>query len=138
MTNLKQYPHSVIEQDGTTYALARDGRDKKLCVQGDTAGFSGETTNRTLVCPLTAGNAAALRDRLAWLNPVPLGVETSFGFGDRLGAATPGHIRSVQGTGIAPIFAQQSVRENDRIGRTPQEVVDDAMWGVVQMGWRDP
>ena len=138
MTHLKQYPNSVIEQDGTTYTLARAGRDKKLCVQGDAAGFSGETTNGMLLCPLTAENAAVLRGRLTWLNPVPLGVETSFGFGDRLGAATPGHIRSVQGTGIAPIFAQQSVRENDRIGRTPQEVVDDAMWGVVQMGWRDP
>ena len=138
MTDLKQYPQSVIEHNGTTYALARAGREKKLCVQGEATGFSGETTNGSLLCPLTAENAAALRDRLAWLNPVPLGVETSFGFGDRLGAATPGHIRSVEGTGIAPIFAQQSVRENDRIGRTPQEVVDDAMWGVVQMGWRDP
>lgn len=138
MKHLKQYPQSVVEQDGTTYALARAGREKKLCVQGERGGFAGETANGMLVCPLTSENAAVLRDRLAWLNPVPLGVETSFGFGDRLGAATPGHIRSVLGTGIAPIFAQQSVRENDRIGRTPQEVVDDAMWGVVQMGWRDP
>ncbi|MDE0080125.1 MAG: tagaturonate epimerase family protein, partial [Caldilineaceae bacterium] len=105
MTQLKQYPHSVIEQDGTTYALARDGRDKKLCVQGDATGFSGDIANGMLLCPLTAENAAALRRRLSWLNPVPLGVETSFGFGDRLGAATPGHIRSVEGTGIAPIFA---------------------------------
>ncbi|MFN2203854.1 MAG: tagaturonate epimerase family protein, partial [Caldilineaceae bacterium] len=39
---------------------------------------------------------------------------------------------------IAPVFAQQSVRENARTGRTPQEVVDDAMWGVFQEGWRDP
>ena len=30
------------------------------------------------------------------------------------------------------------MRENDRIGRTPQQVVDDAIWGVVQMGWRAP
>ena len=138
MTYLKEYPRSAVEQDGTTYALARAGSGKKLCVQGDTTGFSGETTDGMLLCPLTAENAAALRGRLAWLTPVPLGVKTSFGFGDRLGAATPGHVRSVQGTAIAPIFAQQSVRENDRIGRTPQEVMDDAMWGVAQMGWRAP
>ena len=138
MTHLKQYPHSVVEQVGTTYALARAGRQKKLCVQGDATGFSGDVTDEMLLCPLTAENANALRVRLAWLTPVPLGVKTSFGFGDRLGAATPGHIRSIQGTAIAPIFAQQSVRENDRIGRTPQEVMDDAMWGVVQMGWRAP
>ena len=111
MTHLKRYPHSVVEQDGTTYALARAGRQKKLCVRGDTAGFSGDVEDGMLLCPLTAENADALRDRLAWLTPVPLGVKTSFGFGDRLGAATPGHIRSVQGTAIAPIFAQQSVRE---------------------------
>ncbi|MBN1678901.1 MAG: hypothetical protein JW966_01330, partial [Anaerolineae bacterium] len=37
----------------------------------------------------------------------------------------------------APIFAQQSVRENARTGRTPQEVLDDAMWGVFQSGWRE-
>ncbi len=138
MTGLKQYPQSTVEQDGTTYTLARAGREKKLCVHGDAAGFRGEPANGMLLCPLTAENANALRGRLPWLTPVPLGVKTSFGFGDRLGAATPGHVRSVQGTAIAPIFAQQSVRENDRIGRTPQQVMDDAMWGVVQMGWCAP
>lgn len=138
MANLKEYPQSVVEQDGTVYALARAGRQKKLCVRGDTTGFSGELRDGTLVCPLRAGNADALRGRLGWLTPAPLGVRLSFGFGDRLGSATPGHIRSIEGTTIAPIFAQQSVRENDRIGRTPQEVVDDAMWGVAQMGWRAP
>jgi hypothetical protein len=39
--------------------------------------------------------------------------------------------------GIAPILAQQSIRENARTGRTPQQVLDDAMWGVFQEGWRE-
>ena len=95
-----------------------------------------------LVCELTAANAAELRARLDWLNPVPLGRQTSFGFGDRLGSATPGHVASLRAADpqgrIAPIFAQQSVRENTRTGRTPQEVLDDAMWGVFQEGWREP
>jgi hypothetical protein len=39
---------------------------------------------------------------------------------------------------IAPVFAQQSVRENARTGRTPQQVVDDATWGLFQEGWREP
>jgi hypothetical protein len=30
------------------------------------------------------------------------------------------------------------MRENARTGRTPQEVLDDAMWGAFQEGWRDP
>jgi hypothetical protein len=37
---------------------------------------------------------------------------------------------------LAPVFAQQSVRENSRTGRTPQEVLDDATWGLFQEGWR--
>ena len=65
----------------------------------------------------------------------PLGRAPSFGFGDRLGLATPGHIASVMGTKFAPIFAQQSVRENARTGRTPQEVMDDAKRAVESAKW---
>jgi hypothetical protein len=39
---------------------------------------------------------------------------------------------------FSPILAQQSMRENARTGRTPQQVVDDAMWGALQEGWREP
>ena len=117
---------------------------RKLAVKGDGSSFEGEPhpESASLLCPLTADNARALRARLPWLTPAPLGVRASFGFGDRLGLATAGHIaalRAVGGVGgMAPIFAQQSVRENSRIGRTPQQVLDDAMWGVFQEGWRDP
>jgi len=55
-----------------------------------------------------------------------LNLTPSFGFGDRLGLATPGHIAAVRGTKFAPIFAQQSVRENTRTGRMAQQVMDDA------------
>jgi len=39
---------------------------------------------------------------------------------------------------VREIPAQQSMRENARTGRTPQQVLDDAMWGVFQEGWREP
>jgi len=68
----------------------------------------------------------------------PLGLTPSFGFGDRLGLATPGHIAAVRGTKFAPIFAQQSVRENARTGRTPQQVMDDAKRAVEAAGWDGP
>ncbi|HWR65997.1 MAG TPA: tagaturonate epimerase family protein [Bellilinea sp.] len=97
---------------------------------------------------LTPENAAILRQMFPWLTPVPMEMDDggmvipSFGFGDRLGQATPGHIqalRAVTSDGdIYPILAQQSVRENARTGRTPQEVMDDAMWGVFQEGWQMP
>ncbi|NTW43287.1 MAG: hypothetical protein HGB14_02370, partial [Anaerolineaceae bacterium] len=67
-----------------------------------------------------------------------LGLTPSFGFGDRLGLATPGHIAAVQGTDFAPIFAQQSVRENDRTGRTPLQVMNDAKRAVDEVGWKGP
>lgn len=140
------YPHSVVTEAETTYFLARlhENGDRRLVISGDATGFSETTVtgaNMTL-CPLTPSNAAALRTRLPWLKPVPLGLKTSFGFGDRMGSATPGHIqalRSADPTGkIAPIFAQQSVRENARTGRTPQQVLDDATWGIFQEGWNSP
>ncbi|MFP4345730.1 MAG: tagaturonate epimerase family protein [Anaerolineales bacterium] len=140
LSGLTIYRDSVVEKDDTTYFLASKGDGKRqLGIEGDGSGFEGKWEGQVLLCPLTSANAAVLRSRLAWLRPVPLDVGTSFGFGDRLGLATPGHARAVQTCeGIVPIFAQQSVRENARTGRTPQEVVDDALWGVLEVGWRRP
>ena len=130
-----------VELDGSTYALVTDTEtgERRLMVRGNTSGFEGigQGGGLPVLCSLTPANAAELRRRLAWLNPSPLGLRTSAGFGDRLGVATPGHIAAVRDTGVAPIFAQQSVRENTRTGRTPQQVLDDAMWSVFAEGWRD-
>src|SRR5215208_2608947 len=68
----------------------------------------------------------------------PLHLTPSFGFGDRLGLATPGHIAAVRGTKFAPIFAQQSVRENARTGRTAHQVMDDAKRAVDAAQWDAP
>jgi len=68
----------------------------------------------------------------------PLSLAPSFGFGDRLGLATPGHIAALRGTRFAPIFAQQSVRENARTGRTPQQVLEDAKRAVEAAKWDAP
>ena len=68
---------------------------------------------------------------------VALGLSPSFGFGDRIGLATPGHVASMlqSGSGIEPIFPQQSIREMARTGRTPRQVMDDAMNGARTAGW---
>jgi hypothetical protein len=72
--------------------------------------------------------------------PTVLGLAPSFGFGDRLGLATPGHAASLRrcGAGILPIFAQQSIREMGRTNRTPQQVMDDSQAGVKQAGYTGP
>jgi hypothetical protein len=133
------YPRSRVEIGETRLWLARRDEGKRLIVQGPARGLVGERHGDLLVCPLTAENAATLREWIPWLCPQPLGLKRSVGCGDRLGLATPGHIRAVRKTDdFALIPAQQSMRENERTGRTPQEVLDDAMWGVLQEGWREP
>jgi hypothetical protein len=71
------------------------------------------------------------------LSCVPLGLSPSFGFGDRIGLATPGHVAAMRrsGQGIEPIFPQQSIREMARTGRTPAGVMHDALTGARAAGW---
>jgi tagaturonate epimerase len=130
---------SQVTLAGTDYALLTTDNpgEHLLAVAGNTSGLrAGQISDNLALVPCSEHNAAILRQRLPWLQPVVLGLSTSAGFGDRLGLATPGQVRAVRDTGVQPIFAQQSVRENVRTRRTPQQVLDDAMWGVFQEGWR--
>ena len=141
-------PRSVVVAGEAEYGLARTDAGPRLAVLlpaglPRSAGFEGDWSDhdgRTLLLgPMSAANLATLRDRLPWLRPRPLGLRTSAGMGDRLGLATPGHVRAVRAAGgdLAPIFPQQSIREMARTGRTPQPVMDDATWGVFAEGWRE-
>ena len=141
-------PQSVVAHNNSTFCSARLAEDdtRVLGVSGPAisrfAGALETLPDGTTLFPCTPRNAATLRMQLPWLRPIALGTATSFGFGDRMGLATSGHIQAMRITGaealIAPIFAQQSVRENSRTGRTPQQVLDDAMWAVFAAGWRAP
>jgi hypothetical protein len=68
-------------------------------------------------------------------DPQPLGLKKSFGFGDRLGLATPGHLQSAKKFDFAPIFAQQSIREMQRTERTPDEVMSAARRALSHAGF---
>ncbi len=139
ITGLKVFSRSVTEAETATYFLAQEERHKLLGIIGESKDFEGERRGEVLLCPSTSANAAALRQQFLWLRPQTLGLAKSAGCGDRLGLATPGHIRAIRRVGgIAPILAQQSIRENSRTGRNPQEVIDDATWGVFQESWREP
>ncbi len=143
------YPRSIAAGRRSLFFLAKEGNSKHLgVISGDDAilrQFTGETAPLTvageerifIVCPASPGNAAALRTALPWLAPRTLGLSPSAGCGDRLGIATPGHVRAIRRYSLAPIFAQQSMRENARTGRTPQQVMDEALWGVFQEGWHN-
>ena len=143
------YPESQVSYEGATYWLERsaDGAKRLVAVADDESAFRGfagttEPTNGQvrLAADTTPENAQALRSALPWLTPSRFGLHTSVGFGDRLGLATPGHVRALKTVGgpINPVFAQQSIREMGRCHRTPRNVLDDATWGAFQAGWTTP
>ncbi len=68
---------------------------------------------------------------------VTLGLAPSFGFGDRIGLATPGHVAAMKRSAgaIEPIFPQQSIREMSRTQRAPIQVMNDAMLAARAAGW---
>jgi len=150
--DMEVYPNSLAGADKVLYFLAKSPYDKHLGLIYDAESpppaaddFVGSAERLQLqgvdvflkLCVRSHENAAALRAHLPFLEPKCLGLEPSFGLGDRLGLATPGHVRAIAGTGLMPCFAQQSIREMSRTGRSPQEVLDDATWGVFQEGYRD-
>ncbi len=70
--------------------------------------------------------------------PTVIGLKKSFGFGDRLGLATPGHIAACEKTDFLPIFAQQSIREMVRTNRSPDDVMGDAQRAVAAANYTKP
>jgi hypothetical protein len=145
----RAYPESQVSYGGATYWLERsaDGVKRLVAVADDESAFGGfkGTVERIdggvrFVADTGADNAFALRSALPWLTPSRFGLHTSAGFGDRLGLATPGHVRALRAVDAAinPVFAQQSIREMGRCHRTPRDVLDDATWGAFQAGWTKP
>ncbi len=140
------YPQSACAAAGQVFILKKIRRGREILIFSNSgepgAGFEGETSDLGGVmlktCPVSHENMDELRRVFPFTRPVPLGLKTSFGMGDRLGIATPGHIHAARGYNFAPILPQQSIREMTRTGRSPFEVMDDACLGVFQEGYRFP
>ena len=128
------------------YGLVRTAEGKKLVVLGkrdlisDDA-FKGRTyhlSSTLKVCDLSTENTEWLMNLLPFTKPVSLRKHSiTVGTGDRLGVATPGHIRAIQKFHVRPVLAQQSVRENKQTGRSFREVVQDAAWAVFQENYQE-
>ncbi len=148
LTRLDVYPSSVESAKGQIVALGKQGRTRRLLVVGPKGSLgpsarlaaeqvsTGESIEIAVI-PTSTEAAVLLRQALPWVSPSLCGLKTSAGLGDRLGLATPGHLLAVRDSGCVPFLAQQSIREMTRTQRTPQQVMDDAMWGVFQAGWRE-
>jgi hypothetical protein len=136
MEGYEVYERSRRRAGSVELALVRGSGGKYLYLSRALPGFEGEAlSDGGLLCPLTYGNAKALVEIVPEFKPRRLPEGPSFGFGDRIGMATPGHIRAVRDTHVFPVLAQQSVRENARTGRTFAEVLADAVFGALQEGY---
>ena len=142
LTHLEIYEASLSTGRGGRLFLGRRGREKFLGCMGSAclahADKAGELDGQDVfVGPCDHDNAVVIRDQLRWTAPKLLGLRTSIGLGDRLGLATPGHIRAARGKGLGVVLAQQSIREMTRTRRTPENVMDAATYGVLQEGFTD-
>ncbi|NLF18629.1 MAG: hypothetical protein GX595_15465 [Lentisphaerae bacterium] len=140
------YPESLVGSGAAMVGtVRRDGRkvvalaaareaDLPVGLQGTTATAAGMAVR---LCPQDHANAVALRALLPWTAPVSLRhCRTTVGCGDRLGRATPGHLRAVRAFEVSPVLAQQSMRELTLTRRTYEQVVDDVTFLVLQAGYQ--
>ena len=132
------YPKSIDEAEGTVCAIVKDGKEKLLAVSGAKENdFTGTKKDGVKLCPLTNDNAGAMMALFPYTKPQShRGHPFTFGLGDRLGLATPGHIRAIAAFDVFPVFAQQSIRELNLTHRTFTDVISSAAFGVMQEGYK--
>jgi hypothetical protein len=142
--NARIYRRSLQLRDGILYFIGGQGTEKALylcCPKSFTAeGFSGREANiggmHLFKAELSEESFQALRGLFPFTAPVSLrGRTTTIGCGDRLGLATPGHVRAIAGFDASPVLAQQSIRELTLTRRDYPGVVRDAAFSVFQEGF---
>ena len=129
---------------GVDYVFMVRGDEADLLVAtGEAAkAFKGEIvscdTCTYVLAPKTHENANALRAMFPFTAPQQILKKTrTFGVGDRLGIATPGHLRVFKEYDAYPILAQQSIRELNLTERTYEDVLDAASYYVFRDGYKD-
>ena len=137
------YPESVNAHGADYVFMVNGGEDDYLVATGAAAAkFEGETVTcdscTYVVAAKSHKNANALREMFAFTAPQPVLKKTrTFGVGDRLGIATPGHLRVFKEYDAYPILAQQSIRELNLTERTYEDVLDAASYYVFRDGYKD-
>lgn len=148
---IKVYESSIVRKDKCVFFLIRKNLDRKLVIiypqysirllgrfSFEEHGIfnHGYKKLNYIISSCDSKNASIIREIFPHTRPRAIGLRAAIGLGDRLGLATPGHIRAVKQFNVFPILAQQSAREMERTGRRPQDVLDDVTWGVFQEGYR--
>jgi len=124
--------------ESSTVFMAREKDEDYLIIMGENPGFEGEKiADNNFKAPLSHKNACLLRKVFPFTAPSRvLGKERSFGLGDRLGIASPGHARLFSKYDVYPVFAQQSIRELNLTNRTYEDVLDAASFAVFREGFK--
>jgi len=139
------YADSISYTNDVYFFIALVNNEKKLIVysKGE-VNKEFEGVNHPLasgkgsakICALTNKNCDALRKLFIYMNPINHhGIDITIGLGDRLGLASPGHIKLIKDKDIFPVLAQQSIRELNLTGRTYKDVLAAASWAVFQEGY---
>ena len=143
---LKIYPRSFCSKNGLGYGLIRTSEGVKLAVLGERShllrdSFQGDCYHRSSslkLCDLSRENTEYLMDFFPHTKPISLrNYPMTIGAGDRLGLATPGHIRAVRKFHVHPFLAQQSLKENEPMGRNLTQLIRDAAWAVFQENYQE-
>jgi hypothetical protein len=136
------YPKSINQKEDTfIFMIATQDKDQLVAFGSLQDKFEGKEIVEDQVtyklAPLNHKNGDVLRKLFPFTKPIPvLHKERSFGLGDRLGIATPGHIRVFNEYDAYPIFAQQSIRELNLTNRTYEDVLDAASFAVYRDGYK--
>lgn len=140
------YSSSIQKVNKCCIFMIKDAFEKKaVIVDADNwIGFNdfcgSESTAgcyKVKVLSLSHENTCALRKWFPFTAPSCIGKDgMSIGLGDRLGIASPGHLKLVSKTGLKPVIAQQSVREVSLTGRSFRAVLDAASWAVFQENYQ--
>ena len=135
-SQVQVYPHSRHRTAAGGLVLMANVDGEDFILAQEELGFTGTAfrSREGVACiqaPLNHENAERLRTLFPFTAPKPvLSRARTFGAGDRLGLATPGHLRALSRYDAIPVLAQQSMRELALTGRSFEEVLDCASFGV--------
>jgi len=137
------YPLSINQVGQMWVFIVNKGlKDVIVAVGEGSSQFKGSSFNVDGVSCVEADliheNGELLRKLFPFTKPIPvLNKMRSFGLGDRLGIAGPGHIKVFKKYDAYPVFVQQSIRELNLTHRTYEEVLDSATFYVYRDGYKD-
>ena len=137
------YPNSVNTYlNGHIFMATIDHEDVLVATHEAASVFHGKAHHfddiEFRIVSLNHEHATIIRDLFPFTAPIKvLDKKRSFGLGDRLGIAGPGHLDVFKKYDAYPILAQQSIRELSLTNRKYEDVLDAATFAVFKEGYKD-